>query len=142
MERIKQCNESGGDIQSVLEFAREQLGPRAPTDPKFLEDLELTMTLVFMTPDAVKEPHIAALLHPNLRTQAADAVNQAILERAGFPPRPLLPFLAKTRAMAEGHARAHGEDLPDALNIGVRGAGPPQNETAEGGHDEIMSAAF
>jgi hypothetical protein len=51
----------GGDIRPALKFATEQLGPRAPTNRKFLGDLEKTMALLMFPSDSL-EPELAALL--------------------------------------------------------------------------------
>ncbi|KID88720.1 CTLH domain-containing protein [Metarhizium guizhouense ARSEF 977] len=120
VELIRSCNSAGGDIGPALKFATEQLGPRAPTNPKFLEDLERTMALLLFPPDSL-EPQLASLLDPELRRTAADSVNKAILEKQSARRAAAIRQLVKMRAWAENTARDKGISLPDRLDIGLRG---------------------
>lgn len=121
VELIRKCNTSvDGDIGPALKFATEQLGPRAPTDPKFLEDLEKTMALLLFPPETL-EPQLAALLNPDLRRDAADSVNRAILERQSSRREAAIRQLVRMRAWAEHAAREQGASLPQRLDIGLKG---------------------
>ncbi|KJZ79417.1 hypothetical protein HIM_00886 [Hirsutella minnesotensis 3608] len=120
VELIRSCNAAGGDITPALTFATEQLGPRAPTNPKFLEDLERTMALLLF-PQENLEPQLASLLNPDLRRDAADKVNRAILERHSARREAAIRHLVKLRAWAENTARERGAALPDRLDIGLKG---------------------
>ncbi|KAK2593500.1 hypothetical protein QQS21_008816 [Conoideocrella luteorostrata] len=119
VELIRSCNDAG-DITPALKFATEQLGPRAPTNPKFLEDLEKTMALLLFPPDGL-EPQLAALLDPELRRAAADSVNKAVLEKQSARREAAIRHLVKLRAWAENSAREKGLNLPDRLDIGLKG---------------------
>lgn len=119
VELIRNCNVPGGDIMPALEFATEQLGPRAPTNPKFLEDLEKTMALLLFPRDNL-EPQLTALLSPDLRREAADSVNRAILQRQAARREAAIRHLVKMRAWAENNARERSSYLPDRLNIGLK----------------------
>jgi len=142
VELIRTCNATGGDISSALKFATEQLGPRASTHRKFLEDLEKTMALLLFPPDTL-EPQLAALLDPDLRRDAADKVNRAILERQSTRREAAIRHLVKMRAWAEGAARDKGASLPERLDIGLRSE-DPQNQvwrgsSSENGHEPMVT---
>ncbi|KAG5932461.1 hypothetical protein E4U60_005239 [Claviceps pazoutovae] len=117
VELIRSCNDVG-DVGPALKFATEQLGPRAPTNPKFLEDLERTMALLLFPPTAL-EPQLAALLDPELRRSAADSVNKAILEKLSTRREAAIRHLVKLRAWAEETAREKSVSLPASLDIGL-----------------------
>lgn len=128
VELIRSCKATDGDVTPALKFATEHLGPRAPTNPQFLEDLERTMALVLFPHDML-EPHSAVLLQPNLRRDAADSVNKAILNRQSKRREAAIRSLVKMRAWAENQARVKGITLPDRLDLGLHG------EEGDGGHD-------
>lgn len=143
VELIKSCNASDGDIRPALKFATEQLGPRAPTSPKFLEDLEKTMALLLF-PAETLEPQLAALLNPDLRRDAADNVNRAILERQSTRREAAIRHLVRMRAWAENTAREQRASLPDKLILGLNGE---ETETrthnhghTENGHDAMVTS--
>ncbi|KAF4584224.1 ran binding protein in the microtubule-organising centre [Ophiocordyceps camponoti-floridani] len=142
IELIRSCNTSGGDISPALKFATEQLGPRAPTNPKFLEDLERTMALLLF-PQENLDPQLAALLNPDLRRDAADSVNRAILERQSARREAAIRQLVKLRAWAENKARACLMVIPDRLDLGLKGeevegqSGSLHN--AENGHEPMIT---
>ncbi|KAG5934749.1 hypothetical protein E4U59_006005 [Claviceps monticola] len=117
VELIRSCNDVG-DVGPALKFATEQLGPRAPTNPKFLEDLERTMALLLFPPNAL-EPQLAALLDPEFRRSAADSVNKAILEKLSTRREAAIRHLVKLRAWAEETAREKFVSLPASLDVGL-----------------------
>lgn len=142
VELIRSCNTSGGDIEPALKFATEQLGPRAPTDPKFLEDLEKTMALLLFPPETL-EPQLAALLNPDLRRDAADSVNRAILERQSTRREAAIRHLVRMRAWAENAAREQGALSSERLDIGLKGSSSesssqPQSH-AGNGHEPMIT---
>lgn len=134
VELIRTCNATGGDITPALKFATEQLGPRAPTNPKFLEDLEKTMALLLFPADSL-EPRLAALLHPDLRREVADNVNRAILERQSDRREAAIRQLVRMRVWAENAAREKGKPLPDRLSIGLSS----EATQSENGHDAMIT---
>lgn len=142
VELIRNCNTSGGDIGPALKFATEQLGPRAPTDPKFLEDLEKTMALLLFPPETL-EPQLAALLNPDLRRDAADSVNRAILERQSSRREAAIRQLVRMRAWAEHAAREQGASLPQHLDIGLKGddgdGNSHRHSHSANGHEAMMT---
>ncbi|PNY23508.1 Glucose-induced degradation protein 8 [Tolypocladium capitatum] len=143
VELIRSCNATGGDIGPALKFATEQLGPRAPTNPRFLEDLERTMALLLF-PQENLEPQLAALLNPSLRRDAADSVNRAILERQSARREAAIRHLVKMRAWAENTARDKGSSLPDRIDIGLRGEehdGQSRRQLdVENGHEPMVTS--
>lgn len=144
MELIRSCNAAGGDISPALKFATEQLGPRAPTNPKFLEDLERTMALLLFPADGL-EPQLAALLDPQLRRTAAASVNKAILQKQAARRAAAIRKLVKLRAWAENAARDKGISLPDRLDIGLRGEeqsrpGRRQQSHLGNGHEPMVTS--
>ena len=140
VELIRKCKAADGDISPALKFATEHLGPRAPTNPQFLEDLERTMALLLF-PNDLLEPQIAALLKPNLRREAADSVNKAILERQSKRREAAIRSLVKMRAWAENAAREKGIPLPDRLDIGLHGeeADGDHGDSSENGHEPMVT---
>ncbi|KAM0200744.1 hypothetical protein ACHAPI_002409 [Fusarium lateritium] len=140
VELIRNCNASGGDIQPALKFATEQLGPRAPTNSKFLEDLERTMALLLFPSDSL-EPQLAALLQPELRREVADNVNRAILERQSQRREAAIRQLVRMRVWAENTARDKHRSIPDRLDIGLNGeeSDSPGRHQAGNGHDPMIT---
>lgn len=140
VELIRSCNAAGGDISPALKFATEQLGPRAPTNPSFLEDLERTMALLLFPADSL-EPQIAALLKPDLRREAADNVNKAILARHSKRREAAIRSLIRTRAWAENKARDKDVSLPQRLNIGLHGEESEASQAleSENGHEPMVT---
>jgi hypothetical protein len=134
VELIRTCNSTGGgDIQPALNFATTQLAPRAPTNPKFLEDLERTMALLLFPPDNL-EPQLAELLHPNLRKDVADKVNKAVLASQGARRNAAIRNLVRLRAWSENSARDGKKDLPGHLEIGLDVDSGESN-----GHDAMVT---
>ncbi|KAF9881624.1 ran binding protein in the microtubule-organising centre [Colletotrichum karsti] len=119
VELIRQCTKSG-DITPALTFATNHLGPRAPTDPRFLKDLEETMALLIF-PHNDLEPALAAILHPDLRRGVADDVNKAILQRESQRREASIRRLVRMRQWAENTARAEKKALPERIGLGLGG---------------------
>ncbi|KAM3432940.1 hypothetical protein NHJ13734_006636 [Beauveria thailandica] len=139
VELIRGCNATGGDISPALKFATEQLGPRAPTNPQFLEELEKTMALLLFPPETL-EPQLAALLKPDLRRDAADKVNRAILERQSTRREAAIRQLVKMRAWAESAARDRGVNLPDRLDVGLNADDTDRRQAnPENGHEPMLT---
>ncbi|KGQ09825.1 hypothetical protein BBAD15_g4831 [Beauveria bassiana D1-5] len=139
VELIRGCNATGGDISPALKFATEQLGPRAPTNPQFLEELEKTMALLLFPPETL-EPQLAALLKPDLRRDAADKVNRAILERQSTRREAAIRQLVKMRAWAESAARDRGISLPDRLDVGLNSDDTDRRQAnPENGHEPMLT---
>ncbi|KAJ5674231.1 hypothetical protein N7462_009670 [Penicillium macrosclerotiorum] len=119
VELIRTCTDTpDGDISPALEFATSQLAPRAPTNPKFLEDLERTLALLIFPSDNLA-PSLASLLDPSLRKDIAQRVNEAILQSQGARKEARLRNLVKLRAFAENKARSAKKDIPEKLDIGL-----------------------
>jgi len=104
----------------VIHFAKENLAPRAVSNPKFLEDLEQTMALAVFPHDSL-EPELAAILDLGLRRTVADNVNGAILQRQSSRREAAIRTLIKMRAWAETSARESGKAIPDTLDLGLGG---------------------
>lgn len=142
VELIRTCNATGGDIQPALTFATEQLGPRAPTNPKFLEDLERTMALLLFPADSLEAP-LAALLQPDLRREVADGVNRTILERQSQRREAAIRHLVRMRVWAENTSREKRKTLPERIDIGLRseesGRLTRQDMAAENGQEPMIT---
>lgn len=137
VELIRKCNsEANPDITPALTFATNQLAPRAPTNPEFLEDLERTMALLVFPPDSL-EPNLAALLQPGLRQSVADRVNKAILTSRGQRRDARIRSLVRLRAWAENTARDGKKDLPAHLELGLDG--DEKDEGHENGHEPMIT---
>lgn len=137
VELIRSC--AGGDISPALAFATQQLGPRAPTSPEFLEDLEKTMALLIFPSDKLP-PELAALLEPELRREVADKVNKAILFHQSRRRNAAIRDLVKLRAWAENVAREKKKDLPERLDLGFNGDDHDMDERIhENGHEPMIT---
>jgi len=115
-----------------LTFATEQLAPRAPQNPAFLEDLERTMALLVF-PTSNLEPQLAEILHPDLRRTVADRVNKAILVTQNQRRDAAIRNLVKLRSWAENTARESKKDIPARLELGLDSAGN------ENGHEPMIT---
>ena len=111
-------NGSHTGLAEALEFATNQLAPRAPTDPQFLADFERTMALLIFPADNLA-PELAELIDPALRKDVANRVNEAILHSQGARREAKLRNLIRLRAWSEKKARDVGRDIPDRLSIGL-----------------------
>ncbi|KAI0127138.1 CTLH/CRA C-terminal to lish motif domain-containing protein [Xylariales sp. AK1849] len=140
VELIRSCNATPErDITPALDFATQQLGPRAPTSPQFLEDLEKTMSLVVFSHDTL-DPSLAALLKPDLRRHVADQVNKAVLQRETQRRDAAIRHLVQMRAWGEETVRKETKkDLPARISLGLHGEEGEKNGTHENGQDTIMS---
>ncbi|CAJ2512248.1 Uu.00g052630.m01.CDS01 [Anthostomella pinea] len=134
MELIRACNNSPGrDITPALQFARDQLGPRAATNPEFLEDLEKTMSLLVFEQNDALDPSLAALLKPGLRREVADNVNKAILERQQQRKEAAICQLVRMRAWAENTTRKDTKkDLPARIELGLDGDDTDKQDGQDG----------
>lgn len=108
-----------GDISQALQFASEELAPRAEEHPDLLPELERTMALLaFELPrqssvaSAVTSgggkkatlevpPHITELLAPAQRLRTAGELNAAILASQSQGREPKLPQLIKMLSFGE-----------------------------------------
>lgn len=88
------------------------------------------MALLIFPPDNLAPP-LAALLHPNLRKEVANKVNEALLKSQGERTQALLFDLVRLRAWSEQKAREEKKDLPERIDIGLD---PPLN-ARETSHD-------
>lgn len=136
IELIRNCGDGDKNILSAISFASQQLGPRAPKHPDFLDQLEKTMAL-FLYPRNELRPEQAALLHPNLRGQVADMVNKAIVFRQTKRREAAIRQLVKVRTWAEDSARSAKKDLPSRLDLGLTGEDGDSN--MNGSEPMIMS---
>ncbi|KAF2188122.1 hypothetical protein K469DRAFT_703579 [Zopfia rhizophila CBS 207.26] len=141
IELIRTCTLSpNADITPALTFASSQLAPRAPTNPEFLKDLELTMALLIFPPENLS-PQLAELLKPSLRQEVANRVNEAILASLGARREARLRNLVRLRSWAENKAREAGKDLPAVLPLGLnddKGEDEDEAMNGNGGAGDVM----
>ncbi|KAL5118095.1 hypothetical protein ACEQ8H_003930 [Pleosporales sp. CAS-2024a] len=117
------ASSASADITPALTFASSQLAPRAATNPDFLKDLELTMSLlIFLPATGTLQKELADLLDPALRRSVASKVNEAILASMGARGEARMRSLIRLRHWAEAKARAAGKDIPPALPFGLQDA--------------------
>eukprot|EP00743_Colponemidia_sp_Colp-15_P006655 GILK01007175.1.p1 GENE.GILK01007175.1~~GILK01007175.1.p1 ORF type:complete len:237 (-),score=42.27 GILK01007175.1:300-980(-) len=83
-----------GKIQEALDFAQEELAPRAEENPRFLEELEKTMALLAF--DTKADTPLRSLLDNSQRQKTASELNAAILTSQCQDKDPKLPILLKT----------------------------------------------
>ncbi|KAF2688197.1 hypothetical protein K458DRAFT_361207 [Lentithecium fluviatile CBS 122367] len=132
IELIRKCTSTPStDITPALNFASSQLAPRAATNPDFLKDLELTMSLLIFLPADTLQPQLAVLLQPTLRRQVASKVNEAILTSMGCRGEARMRGLVRLRLWAERKAREAGKDLPPSLPLGLQDGEGQQNGNGE-----------
>ncbi|KAH8728695.1 CTLH/CRA C-terminal to lish motif domain-containing protein [Phaeosphaeriaceae sp. PMI808] len=114
IELIRSCTSSAtSDITLALNFASSQLAPRAATNPEFLKDLELTMSLlIFLPATGTLQKELTDLLEPTLRRNVASKVNEAILTSMGARGEARMLSLVRLRHWAELRARDAGKDIP------------------------------
>lgn len=116
-------NPQATEFRSALQFATEQLAPRAPTDQKYQQALEHTMALMIF-PSEKMTPEFKELLDLRLREKVANSVNRAILESRGQRCEAKIRQLVRARAWAEAQAREAKLDVPPEVPIGLD-AQPP-----------------
>ncbi|KAI5304749.1 hypothetical protein KEM56_005998 [Ascosphaera pollenicola] len=78
IELIRPLSSPTSDISAALRFATHNLAPLAPTNSKFLSQLEQTMCLLIFPRDKLT-PDLLKLLDPSLRETVAKRVNRALL---------------------------------------------------------------
>jgi hypothetical protein len=124
IELIQSCTLSASsDVTPALSFASSQLAPRAATNPEFLKDLELTMTLLIFLPATGKlQEELSKLLDPSLRREVASRVNEAILASMGARGEARMRSLVRLRQWAEMKARSAEKDIPPVLPLGLQEA--------------------
>lgn len=135
IELIRTCTSSAtSDITPALSFASSQLAPRAATNPDFLKDLELTMSLlIFLPATGTLQKELTELLEPSLRRNVASKVNEAILTSMGARGEARMRSLVRLRQWAETKARFAGKDVPPSLPLGLEDADErPANGNGEG----------
>lgn len=76
---------------------------------------------LLMIPHDSLEPQLAALLDPSLRQEAAERVNSAIMASCSQQTVSGLRTLLRMRCYSENKARDYGLNVPDKLDIGLRG---------------------
>jgi hypothetical protein len=114
-----------------LNFSTEQLAPRAPQNPAFLEDLERTMALLVFPANSL-EPHLAEILNPDLRRTVADRVNKAILTSQNQRRDAAIRNLVRLRSWAENTARESKKEIPARLELGLT------SPTHDNGNDQMV----
>lgn len=130
------------DITPALQFATANLAPIAPSNPKFLEELELTMALLIFPPDNLTPP-LAALLDLSLRKDVAKTVNEALLQSQGRSTRAKICDLVRLRTWSEQKAREAKKDLPEKIELGLDTTKVSHDKVEDGGaHDNGESEAM
>lgn len=71
------------NVQPAIDFATNNLASRAPSNPKFLADLEKTMALLCFPPNS-NIPQLQELMDYKLRKQIAQEVNEALMSIQGL----------------------------------------------------------
>ncbi|SZF03388.1 unnamed protein product [Blumeria hordei] len=104
------------DITPALQFAADQLAPRAPTNSRFMEDMEKTMALLVFPPDKL-DSSLANLLDPSLRKVVAENVNVAMLVSQKSRREASIRSLVRLRAWAEEKARSQKIELPPSMKL-------------------------
>lgn len=103
---------------AAINFAAQQLAPRASKDPSFVEELNYGMCLVVFNQDKL-QPDIQKLLDKSLRLQIADQVNEAILLSANEYSENQVRSLLKSRLWAEQKCREMRKGIPQKIPLGL-----------------------
>ena len=106
------------DILAAINFASQQLAPRASKDPTFVEDLNYGMCLVVFNQNKL-QPDIRKLLDKDLRLQIADQVNEAILISANECSENQVRSLLKARTWSEQKCRETRKSIPQKIPLGL-----------------------
>ncbi|KAI7321999.1 hypothetical protein KC315_g8957 [Hortaea werneckii] len=131
-------NPASTDFLPAIEFATNQLSPRAPTDPVYQQALERTMALMIFPSDKMA-PEFKELLDVKLRENIASEVNKAILESRGERSEAKIRQLVRARTWAETEARSAKVDMPPELPIGLEAEGGAHNGGAPSDGDAMVS---
>ncbi|KAI3401396.1 hypothetical protein diail_11480 [Diaporthe ilicicola] len=134
VELIRNSSDGDKNVMTAIQFARDQLGPRASRQPAFLKPLENTMAILLYPRDNLK-PEQAAIMHPNLRREVSDMVNKAILHRQTQRREAAIRHLVKIRAWAEESARNARKNLPDRIELGLNG----EDSSHENGSEPMVT---
>ncbi|KAL2282407.1 hypothetical protein FJTKL_10524 [Diaporthe vaccinii] len=134
VELIRNSSDGDKNVMTAIQFARDQLGPRASRQPAFLKPLENTMAILLYPRDSLK-PEQAAIMHPNLRREVSDMVNKAILHRQTQRREAAIRHLVKIRAWAEESARSSRKNLPDRIELGLNG----EDSSHENGSEPMVT---
>lgn len=116
---------------SAINFAAQQLAPRASMDPAFVEELNYGMCLVVFSHDKL-QPDVRKLLDTNLRRQIAEQVNDAILRSQKEPSDVQIRLLVQVRQWAEQKSREMRKNIPARISLGLS-----SDDTPEGAGEEI-----
>jgi len=119
------------DIMAAINFAAQQLAPRASLDPSFVEDLNYGMCLVVFNHDKL-QPDVRKLLDTNLRRQISEQVNDAILRSQMEPSEVQIRLLVQVRQWAEQKSREMCKNIPSRISLGLS-----SDDTGEGAGDEL-----
>jgi hypothetical protein len=110
--------QKNADIQKAVLFAQENLAPIAPSNSEWLSGLEQTMSLLLFPPNDLG-PQLSELMHPNMRRDVAERVNQSILASEGKRRDAAIRNLVKLRAWAENTARDSKKNVGSDLDLGL-----------------------
>jgi len=124
------------EFMIAQQFAETHLGPRAPSTPETLNDLECTMLLLLFPADKPVPDKLKHILDPLLREKVAERVNEALLQRSGEPSHSRLADMVRLRLWSENKARESKIDLPDHIDIGL-----DPHSTAQNGHNGMHEEA-
>ncbi|KAH8928485.1 lish motif-containing protein [Atractiella rhizophila] len=89
------------DILNSLTFARTYLAPLGESNPSFLPQLELAMSLLAFPTHTSLPPQLQQLLSPAQRLQTALELNKAILEWQRYGKETKLPHLIRLASWGE-----------------------------------------
>lgn len=98
------------------------------------------MSLLFFPSDNL-EPHLAALLHPDLRRCVADDVNKAIITSQHQRRDATIRNLVRLRAWAENTSRDAKKDLPANMELGLD-PGTSGASQAMDTHEDVMITSW
>eukprot|EP00297_Palpitomonas_bilix_P013867 CAMPEP_0113902178 /NCGR_PEP_ID=MMETSP0780_2-20120614/21699_1 /TAXON_ID=652834 /ORGANISM="Palpitomonas bilix" /LENGTH=216 /DNA_ID=CAMNT_0000894941 /DNA_START=127 /DNA_END=777 /DNA_ORIENTATION=- /assembly_acc=CAM_ASM_000599 len=99
-----------GDMQGALDFAKNELAPRAEMQPELLDELEKALGL-FAFPQPDQSP-LGHLVRGEQRQKLASELNSVILASKGEVETSALPHLLKRLAWVEQLLKAGGAEFP------------------------------
>eukprot|EP00698_Gefionella_okellyi_P008609 TRINITY_DN213_c0_g2_i1.p1 TRINITY_DN213_c0_g2~~TRINITY_DN213_c0_g2_i1.p1 ORF type:complete len:202 (+),score=53.93 TRINITY_DN213_c0_g2_i1:184-789(+) len=104
-----------GRVDEALDFAQDELAARGEEQPRFLEELERTMTLLAFE-DAGKSP-LAELMDIGQRQKTASELNAAILSAQSQEKDPKLPTILKLLLWKQQQLADKGVAFPRITNL-------------------------
>jgi len=133
------------DFLPCVAFARDQLAPRAASNPDFVHPLQETMALMFFDPKDTECPQsLSALLDPRVRLATANEANEVLLMESGARKRSQIRQMLVMKILAEKWVKEdylHTNSEPIDLGLdGPKLRYSSSNGSTAAGHTDAVDA--